>query len=145
MWYFTWKLSGSPKRAEQPNDYFTPMLQFNTNMAARLQGAIGMFTLLGWSISTKAKEDDVWKTIQVKTRNAGWVKRLGELQLDCFETLWVKKLFNSQTMNIYGEYDELVKNPLIASLVKKGYRRYYQYGRRNTNKRFYTKMWREVY
>ena len=32
------RVKGSPKRTEQPNDYFTPMLQFNTNMAARLQG-----------------------------------------------------------------------------------------------------------
>ena len=29
-------VKGSPKRAaEQPNDYFTPMLQFNTNMGSR--------------------------------------------------------------------------------------------------------------
>ena len=41
-------VKGSPKRAaEQPNDYFTPMLQFNTNMKLQdFKELIGMFILL---------------------------------------------------------------------------------------------------
>jgi len=122
-------VKGSPKRAaEQPNDYFTPMLQMNTNMAeaARLQG-------VDWYVYTSTvgvyqpekvfKEDDVWKTFPSENdKYAGWVKPLGELQLDCFETHYGLKNYSIvRPATIYGEYDEFgEESTVIASLVKKG-------------------------
>ena len=78
-------VKGSPKRAaEQPNDYFTPMLQMNTNMAeaARLQGVdwyVYTSTVGVYQPAEVFKEDDVWKTYPSENdKYAGWVKRLGE-------------------------------------------------------------------
>ena len=123
-------VKGSPKRAaEQPNDYFTPMLQFNTNMAeaARLQGVdwyVYTSTVGVYQPAKVFKEDDVWKTFPSENdKYAGWVKRLGELQLDCFETHYGLKNYSIvRPANIYGEYDEFgEESTVIASLVKKGY------------------------
>ena len=123
-------VKGSPKRAaEQPNDYFTPMLQFNTNMAeaARLQGVdwyVYTSTVGVYQPAEVFKEDDVWKTYPSENdKYAGWVKRLGELQLDCFETHYGLKNYTIvRQANIYGEYDEFgEESTVIASLVKKGY------------------------
>ena len=123
-------VKGSPKRAaEQPNDYFTPMLQFNTNMAeaARLQGVdwyVYTSTVGVYQPAKVFKEDDVWKTYPSENdKYAGWVKRLGELQLDCFETHYGLKNYSIvRPANIYGEYDEFgEESTVIASLVKKGY------------------------
>ena len=123
-------VKGSPKRAaEQPNDYFTPMLQMNTNMAeaARLQGVdwyVYTSTVGVYQPAKVFKEDDVWKTYPSENdKYAGWVKRLGELQLDCFETHYGLKNYSIvRPANIYGEYDEFgEESTVIASLVKKGY------------------------
>jgi len=123
-------VKGSPKRAaEQPNDYFTPMLQMNTNMAeaARLQGVdwyVYTSTVGVYQPAEVFKEDDVWKTYPSENdKYAGWVKRLGELQLDCFETHYGLKNYSIvRPANIYGEYDEFgEESTVIASLVKKGY------------------------
>ena len=123
-------VKGSPKRAaEQPNDYFTPMLQFNTNMAeaARLQGVdwyVYTSTVGVYQPAEVFKEDDVWTTYPSENdKYAGWVKRLGELQLDCFETHYGLKNYSIvRPANIYGEYDEFgEESTVIASLVKKGY------------------------
>ena len=123
-------VKGSPKRAaEQPNDYFTPMLQFNTNMAeaARLQGVdwyVYTSTVGVYQPAEVFKEDDVWKTYPSENdKYAGWVKRLGELQLDCFETHYGLKNYSIvRPANIYGEYDEFgEESTVIASLVKKAY------------------------
>ena len=123
-------VKGSPKRAaEQPNDYFTPMLQMNTNMAeaARLQGVdwyVYTSTVGVYQPAKVFKEDDVWKTFPSENdKYAGWVKRLGELQLDCFETHYGLKNYSIvRPANIYGEYDEFgEESTVIASLVKKGY------------------------
>ena len=122
-------VKGSPKRAaEQPNDYFTPMLQFNTNMAeaARLQGVdwyVYTSTVGVYQPAKVFKEDDVWKTFPSENdKYAGWVKRLGELQLDCFETHYGLKNYSIvRPANIYGEYDNFgEESTVIASLVKKG-------------------------
>ena len=122
-------VKGSPKRAaEQPNDYFTPMLQMNTNMAeaARLQGVdwyVYTSTVGVYQPAKVFKEDDVWKTFPSENdKYAGWVKRLGELQLDCFETHYGLKNYSIvRPANIYGEYDEFgEESTVIASLVKKG-------------------------
>ena len=122
-------VKGSPKRAaEQPNDYFTPMLQMNTNMAeaARLQGVdwyVYTSTVGVYQPAEVFKEDDVWNTYPSENdKYAGWVKRLGELQLDCFETHYGLKNYSIvRPANIYGEYDEFgEESTVIASLVKKG-------------------------
>ena len=122
-------VKGSPKRAaEQPNDYFTPMLQMNTNMAeaARLQGVdwyVYTSTVGVYQPAEVFKEDDVWKTYPSENdKYAGWVKRLGELQLDCFETHYGLENYSIvRPANIYGEYDEFgEESTVIASLVKKG-------------------------
>jgi GDP-L-fucose synthase len=80
-------VKGSTQRASQePNDYFTPMLQFNTNMAeaARLEevewyvytSSVGVYSPADYFV-----EDDVWKTFPSSNdRFAGWAKRIGELQ-----------------------------------------------------------------
>jgi len=122
-------VKGSPKRAaEQPNDYFTPMLQMNTNMAeaARI-GAVEWYvytsTIGVYQPAEVFKEDDVWKTFPSENdKYAGWVKRLGELQLDCFETHYGLKNYSIvRPANIYGEYDNFgEESTVIASLVKKG-------------------------
>jgi len=123
-------VKGSPKRAaEQPNDYFTPMLQMNTNMAeaARLQEVdwyVYTSTIGVYQPAEVFKEDDVWKTFPSENdKYAGWVKRLGELQLDCFETHYGLKNYSIvRPANIYGEYDNFgEESTVIASLVKKGY------------------------
>ena len=123
-------VKGSPKRAaEQPNDYFTPMLQMNTNIAeaSRLQGVdwyVYTSTVGVYQPSEVFKEDDVWTTYPSENdKYAGWVKRLGELQLDCFETHYGLKNYSIvRPANIYGEYDEFgEESTVIASLVKKGY------------------------
>ena len=123
-------VKGSPKRAaEQPNDYFTPMLQMNTNIAeaSRLQGVdwyVYTSTVGVYQPAEVFKEDDVWKTYPSENdKYAGWVKRLGELQLDCFETHYGLKNYSIvRPANIYGEYDEFgEESTVIASLVKKGY------------------------
>ena len=122
-------VKGSPKRAaEQPNDYFTPMLQMNTNMAeaARIAGVdwyVYTSTIGVYQPAEVFKEDDVWKTFPSENdKYAGWVKRLGELQLDCFETHYGLKNYSIvRPANIYGEYDNFgVESTVIASLVKKG-------------------------
>ena len=123
-------VKGSPKRAaEQPNDYFTPMLQMNTNIAeaSRLEGVdwyVYTSTVGVYQPAKVFKEDDVWKTYPSENdKYAGWVKRLGELQLDCFETHYGLKNYSIvRPANIYGEYDEFgEESTVIASLVKKGY------------------------
>ena len=123
-------VKGSPKRAaEQPNDYFTPMLQMNTNIAeaSRLEGVdwyVYTSTVGVYQPAEVFKEDDVWTTYPSENdKYAGWVKRLGELQLDCFETHYGLKNYSIvRPANIYGEYDEFgEESTVIASLVKKGY------------------------
>ena len=74
---------------------------------------IGMFTFyVGVYQPAKVfKEDDVWTTYPSENdKYAGWVKRLGELQLDCFETHYGFKNYSIvNQQNIYGEYDEFVR------------------------------------
>ena len=121
-------VKGSPKRAaEQPNDYFTPMLQFNTNMAesARLQGvdwyvytsSVGVYSPADYFF-----EDDVWKTFPSQNdKYAGWVKRLGELQLECFEKHYGLKNYSIvRPANVYGRYDDFSENGMvIPQLIKR--------------------------
>jgi GDP-L-fucose synthase len=74
-------VKGSPKRAaEQPADYFVPMLQFNTNMmeAARLEDVewyVYTSTVGVYQPAEVFFEDDVWKTFpSEKDKYAGWAK-----------------------------------------------------------------------
>ena len=123
-------VKGSPKRAaEQPNDYFTPMLQMNTNMAeaARLQGvdwyvytsSVGVYSPADYFI-----EDDVWKTFPSENdRFAGWAKRIGELQKDVFKVHYGLNNFSIvRPANVYGMYDDFSENGMvIPQLVRKAY------------------------
>ena len=101
----------------------------NTNIAeaSRLEGVdwyVYTSTVGVYQPAKVFKEDDVWKTYPSENdKYAGWVKRLGELQLDCFETHYGLKNYSIvRPANIYGEYDEFgEESTVIASLVKKGY------------------------
>ena len=112
-------VKGSPKRAaEQPNDYFTPMLQMNTNMAeaARLQGVdwyVYTSTVGVYQPAKVFKEDDVWKTFPSENdRFAGWAKRIGELQKDAF-----KVHYGLDNFSIVGIDAERTSAGLTYSLV----------------------------
>ena len=123
-------VKGSPKRAaEQPNDYFTPMLQMNTNMAeaARIAGVdwyVYTSTVGVYQPAKVFKEDDVWKTFPSENdRFAGWAKRIGELQKDVFKVHYGLDNFSIvRPANVYGMYDDFSENGMvIPQLVKKGY------------------------
>jgi len=123
-------VKGSPKRAmEQPNDYFTPMLQFNTNMAeaARLQGVdwyVYTSSVGVYSPSDYFVEDDVWKTFPSENdRFAGWAKRIGELQKDVFKVHYGLDNFSIvRPANVYGMYDDFSENGMVVpQLVRKAY------------------------
>ena len=122
-------VKGSPKRAaEQPNDYFTPMLQFNTNMAeaARLEevewyvytSSVGVYSPADYFV-----EDDVWKTFpSPNDKFAGWVKRLGELQGECYKVHYALDNFSIvRPANVYGRGDNFEdgKAMVVPSIVKR--------------------------
>ena len=121
-------IKGSPKRAmEQPNDFFTPLLQFNTNMmeAARLEG-------VDWYVYTSSngvyapadrmREDDVWKSFpSEKDKFAGWAKRIGELQADCYKVHYgLENISIVRPANIYGRGDNFGEDSMvIPSIIKR--------------------------
>tara|TARA_X000001382_G_scaffold8385_1_gene6073 strand:- start:356 stop:1306 length:951 start_codon:yes stop_codon:yes gene_type:complete len=121
-------VKGSTARASQlPNDYFTPMLQFNTNMAeaARLEGvewyvytsSVGVYSPADYFF-----EDEVWKTFpSPNDRFAGWAKRIGELQGDCFNVHYGLNNFSIvRPANVYGKGDDFSENGMvIPQLVKR--------------------------
>ena len=122
-------VKGSTQRASQhPNDYFTPMLQFNTNMAeaARLEevewyvytSSIGVYSPTDYFL-----EDDVWKTFpSPNDRFAGWAKRIGELQGDCYKVHYGLDNFSIiRPANVYGRGDnfEEGKSMVIPSIIKR--------------------------
>jgi GDP-L-fucose synthase len=121
-------VKGSPKRAaEQPADYFVPMLQFNTNMmeAARLENVdwfVYTSTVGVYHPSDVFYEDDVWQTFpSEKDKYAGWAKRMGELQAEVYS---VSYNWNNVSIvrpaNIYGPYDNFGnESTVIASLIKR--------------------------
>ena len=121
-------VKGSPKRAaEQPADYFVPMLQFNTNMmeAARLADVewyVYTSTVGVYQPAEVFYEDDVWKTFpSEKDKYAGWAKRLGELQAEVYSVSydWNKSSI-VRPANIYGRHDNFTsESTVIASLIKR--------------------------
>ena len=121
-------VKGSPKRAaEQPADYFVPMLQFNTNMmeAARLADVewyVYTSTVGVYQPAEVFYEDDVWKTFpSEKDKYAGWAKRLGELQAEVYSVSfdWNKASI-VRPANIYGRHDNFTsESTVIASLIKR--------------------------
>ena len=122
-------VKGSTQRASQePNDYFTPMLQFNTNMAeaARLEkvewyvytSSVGVYSPADYFV-----EDDVWKTFpSPNDKFAGWVKRLGELQGECYKVHYGLDNFSIvRPANVYGRGDNFEdgKAMVVPSIVKR--------------------------
>jgi GDP-L-fucose synthase len=121
-------VKGSPKRAaEQPADYFVPMLQFNTNMmeAARLEDVewyVYTSTVGVYQPAEVFFEDDVWKTFpSEKDKYAGWAKRLGELQAEVYSVSYDwNKASIVRPANIYGRHDNFgPESTVIASLIKR--------------------------
>ncbi len=121
-------VKGSPRRAiERPNDFFTPLLQFNTNMmeAARLEE-------VEWYVYTSSngvyapadrmREDDVWKTFPSENDTfPAWAKRMGELQSDCYRVHYgMENISIVRPANIYGKGDNFGEGSMvIPSIVKR--------------------------
>lgn len=121
-------VKGSPKRAaEQPADYFVPMLQFNTNMmeAARLEDVewyVYTSTVGVYQPADVFYEDDVWETFpSEKDKYAGWAKRLGELQSEVYSVSYDwNRVSIVRPANIYGRYDNFgPESTVISSLIKR--------------------------
>jgi len=121
-------VKGSPKRAmEQPNDFFTPLLQFNTNMmeAARLEEVewyVYTSTNGVYAPADKMREDDVWKTFPSDNdKFAGWAKRIGELQAECYKVHYgLENISIVRPANIYGKGDNFGEGSMvIPSIVKR--------------------------
>jgi|TARA_B100000959_G_scaffold275994_1_gene330076 GDP-L-fucose synthase len=121
-------IKGSPKRAmEQPNDYFTPILQFNTNMmeAARLEEVewyVYTSTNGVYAPADRMREDDVWKSFPSDNdKFAGWAKRIGELQAECYKVHYgLENISIVRPANIYGRGDNFGKDSMvIPSIIKR--------------------------
>ena len=121
-------VKGSPKRAmEQPNDYFTPILQFNTNMmeAARLEEVewyVYTSTNGVYAPADRMREDDVWKSFPSDNdKFAGWAKRIGELQAECYKVHYgLENISIVRPANIYGRGDNFGKDSMvIPSIIKR--------------------------
>ena len=122
-------IKGSPNVASsKPYMFMTPMLMFNTNIieAARLNNvkrflytsSIGVY-----KPDNIMKEESVWKTFP--SRNdwyAGWVKRIGELQVNAFSQQYKEmKVTIVRPANVYGPFDNFKdgSSMVIPSLIKK--------------------------
>ena len=121
-------IKGSPKRAiEQPNDFFTPLLQFNTNMmeAARLEEVkwyVYTSTNGVYAPADRMREDDVWKTFPSNNdKFAGWAKRIGELQAECYKIHYgLENISIVRPANIYGKGDNFGDGSMvIPSIIKR--------------------------
>jgi len=121
-------VKGSPKRAmEQPNDYFTPILQFNTNMmeAARLEEVewyVYTSTNGVYAPADRMREDDVWKSFPSENdKFAGWAKRIGELQAECYKVHYgLENISIVRPANIYGKGDNFGDGSMvIPSIIKR--------------------------
>ena len=121
-------IKGSPKRAmEQPNDFFTPLLQFNTNMmeAARLEEVewyVYTSTNGVYAPADRMREDDVWKSFPSDNdKFAGWAKRIGELQAECYKVHYgLENISIVRPANIYGKGDNFGEGSMvIPSIVKR--------------------------
>jgi GDP-L-fucose synthase len=121
-------VKGSPKRAmEQPNDFFTPLLQFNTNMmeAARLEEVewyVYTSTNGVYAPADRMREDDVWKSFPSDNdKFAGWAKRIGELQAECYKVHYgLENISIVRPANIYGKGDNFGEGSMvIPSIIKR--------------------------
>jgi GDP-L-fucose synthase len=121
-------VKGSPKRAmEQPNDYFTPILQFNTNMmeVARLEEVewyVYTSTNGVYAPADRMREDDVWKSFPSENdKFAGWAKRIGELQAECYKVHYgLENISIVRPANIYGKGDNFGDGSMvIPSIIKR--------------------------
>lgn len=122
-------IKGSPKRCkEKPDDFFTPMIQFNTNMleAARKCNVKKYLYTSSIGVYHPAiifNEEDVWKTFPSKNdKFAGWAKRMGELQIEAYKIQYGwKDICCVRPANVYGlenipDSDNIM---VIQSLIRK--------------------------
>lgn len=122
-------VKGSPKMcAEQPADFFVPMLQFNTNMMEAARRADVKWYLYTSSVGVYNPaeifhEDDTIGTVPSKNDwFAGWAKRMGELQAEAYSIQYGwDKVSIVRPANVYGDFDNF--NPdnamVIPSLIRK--------------------------
>lgn len=122
-------IKGSPAMTKkQPASFFVPTLMFSINMmeAARRCGVKNYLFTSSVGVYSPAEifyEDDVWKTFPSENdKFAGWAKRMGELQSECFqiEYGW-NEISIVRPANVYGPNDNFdPKNSMvIPSLIKK--------------------------
>ena len=122
-------IKGSPAMTKkQPASFFVPTLMFSINMmeAARRCGVKHYLFTSSVGVYSPAEvfyEDDVWKTFPSENdKFAGWAKRMGELQSECFqiEYGW-NEISIVRPANVYGPNDNFdPKNSMvIPSLIKK--------------------------
>jgi GDP-L-fucose synthase len=121
-------VKGSPKRAaNKPNDFFAPVLQFNTNMmeAARLENVewyVYTSTCGVYAPTDRMVEDDVWKTFPGKNDwYPAWAKRIGELQAECYRVHYgLENISIVRPANIYGRGDNFGEDSMvIPSIIKR--------------------------
>jgi GDP-L-fucose synthase len=112
--------------------FFTPMLQFNTNMmdAAHKAGVERYLYTSSIGVYPEASifhEDDAWKGDPFSVdKFAGWAKRMGELQAQAYrdEFGW-DKIAIVRPANVYGRHDNfdpatgMVVSSLIGKFLKK--------------------------
>lgn len=118
-------IKGSPKRAvEQPNDYFTPILQFNTNMmeASRLENVewyVYTSTNGVYAPAERMVEENVWKSFPSENdKFAGWAKRIGELQAECYQVHYgLNNISIVRPANIYGKGDTFGKEAMVIPSI----------------------------
>ncbi len=121
-------IKGSPALTrDQPLDFFTPMVQLgvNTIEAARLANVewLTFFSSVGaYGPSERFFEDDLWKSNpSFNDWEAGWAKRLGEIQLEAQAKQYKKRNFSIlRPCNIHGPYDNFSSTGMvIPSLIKR--------------------------
>ena len=122
-------IKGSPAMTKkQPASFFVPTLMFSVNMmeAARRSKVKHYLYTSSVGVYSPAEvfyEEDVWKTFPSENdKFAGWAKRMGELQSECFqiEYNW-NEISIVRPANVYGPNDNFdPKNSMvIPSLIKK--------------------------
>ena len=120
-------IKGSPQMAiNKPSSFFTPTIQFNTNIieAARINNVNDFMYTSSIGVYSPADiffEDDVWGTFP--SRNdwfAGWAKRMGELQIEANNIEHNStNYYIVRPANVFGPYDNFDPNTamVIPSLI----------------------------
>jgi GDP-L-fucose synthase len=119
---------GSPKLTkEMPLNFMTPMLMFNTNTleAARLNNVEWTVYLSSVGVYGQDEvfvEDKMWdKNPSLYDWEAGWTKRMGEMQLEAYAKQYKKRNFSIvRPVNIHGPFDNFSNTGMvIPSLIRR--------------------------